>query len=298
MEDFENNIPELETEIVDESENMQEVAEPALNGENEQEPAEPAEDTLENETQIEDLPEEQPPEIRRQNAALRRQKEEEARRAELKAIERAAQAKIDAAYAEMYKGQANPYTGKPITTEAEYKAYMARYREEKAKEELSNAGLSPEVINTFIENHPAVRRAEDVLEQAEKAKAQAQQALAQEGLANEMKLISALDPTIKSVDDLANMQNAEKFNTLVQSGVALSDAFKLANFDTLVSKSASVAKQSAINSAAGRSHLTATSINGEQGKTIPPETLRMYRELNPGLSDTEYQKHYERMNKE
>lgn len=291
MEELEMNLQEAE------SENMQEVAEPAIEGENEQESAEPA--ATETEVNSENKESSvQSTEERRQNAALRRQREESARRAELQAMERAAQARIDAAYAKAYEGRANPYTGQPITTEKEYQEYMEQYRSETAKEQLSNAGLSPDVINTFIESHPAVRRAEDVLEQAERAKAQAQQALAQEGLANEIKMISALDPQIKTIDDLANMPNAEKFNSLVQSGISLSDAFKLANFERLVTKSSEAAKTSARNSVAGRSHLSSTNINGSAPKEIPPDTLKMYREMNPGLSDAEYQKHYERMNKE
>ena len=57
-------------------------------------------------------------EERRRQAHGRRQRELEAQRQQAR----------DNAYAEMFRGQVNPYTGAPIRTEADFKAYQAAMR--------------------------------------------------------------------------------------------------------------------------------------------------------------------------
>ncbi len=298
---------------------VQELAEPA-EGENVQELAEPAEDTLPGEAGGEseeqekpeeqagaadeehegtDAPEaEQSQEDRRRNAALRRRQEQVRQQQMVEAEKRAAQARVDKAYADLYAGKINPYNNKPITTEAEYLAYKQTFDQEKIRQQMDKSGLPVEAINSIVDNHPAIKKAQEVIRQAEETTAAARQVQAKEGIANELKIISALDPSIKTLEDLMAMEGADRFFGVVKNGgLSLSDAFKLVNFDQLTARKTAAAKQAAINQAAGKGHLTATASRGAGGVTIPADTLEMYRQIFPNKSDAEFQKHYATHNK-
>lgn len=95
-------------------------------------------------------PAEQPTQTPEMNALLAAAR----RRAEMEAAARAQHEK-DALVAQAYAGQVNPYTGRPITTEAELKAYQTAYREE----QLQAAGITPDVLQQMIESNPAVQQA-------------------------------------------------------------------------------------------------------------------------------------------
>ena len=48
----------------------------------------------------------------------------------------------------------------------------------------------------------------------------------------------------------------------------------------------------------GRAHLAATRQRGSGAKSIPPESMRLYRALNPELSEEELRAHYHRFSSE
>lgn len=107
-----------------------------------------------------------------------------------------------------------------------------------------------------------------------------------------MEPIRALDPAFQSFDDLQSMPEAGAFNRLVLKGNTLADAFRLARFDAL---SARRAAETAKNShTRNRAHLSATAVGGRAEAMIPPDTLEMYRQVCPGLSDDQYRAHYRR----
>ena len=92
------------------------------------------------------------------------------RRQEAQARQAAEQAGRDKIYADIFAGQVNPFTGKPITTEAEYWAWKAErdrrnaaQQRLKAQQELARAGLPADTLRQMVsqevENHPAVMQA-------------------------------------------------------------------------------------------------------------------------------------------
>ena len=237
-------------------------------------------------------------EQRRENAALRKKQEQVQQQIAIEAEKKAAQARVDKAYADAYAGKIDPYTQRPITSEADYYAYKKAYEQELMQQQMKTAGLSPDVINNIIDNHPVVKQAQEVIKQAEVTTAAAKKAQAQEGIANELKLISALDPSIKTLEDLTTMENADKyFDVVRRGGLSLSEAFKLINFDNLTSRKTAAAKQAAINQVAGKGHLKPTSSRGAGGVSVPSETMNIYRELFPKMSDADFQKHWAAHNK-
>lgn len=126
------------------------------------------------------------------------------RRAEAEFQERLQREK-DNLIRETYAGQVNPYTGKPITNEAD----LNEYKRQAQEEQLKQAGLDPKVLHEIVENNPAVKQARELT-------ARLQQQEGEIALSREMQEIAKLDPAVKSVADLMTHPSAQAFNGYVQ----------------------------------------------------------------------------------
>jgi len=178
-----------------------------------------------------------------------------------------------------FKGQLNPYNEKPIETIEDYNEYQEMHQ----KEVLKSAGLDENYIKNLIENHPAVKKAETLIQTQEQAQAQII-------INQQINEISKLDPTIKTLADIEKMPNKEQFDDLVfNKKMDLVSAYKIANFDILTQRKANVAKQSAYNSQ-NKEHLIKTGGTGGSGVEIPVSVLSSYRAM--GYSDEEATKDY------
>lgn len=286
-------------------EKEQEAAEPAKTTRNEprhtqQEDAGRAEETGEQAPDTEqgmdgEKEEEQTPEIRAKFAAARRKAEAERDAAIAKAKEEAqaqAQRMIDEAFAN--SGLTDPYTKKPITSKAEYDAYRKRFEEEKVSRLLKKSGMTDEEFQALVEDLPQVREAREKQKQAEQAQQQAMQAQAQAKIDEQMKEIAALDPTVKELSDLTKMETYPRFYELVKRGNTLVDAFRLANMDKLTQAAVQASKQAAMNAAQGKQHLAQTAQRGSGSQSVPVDIREAYLAFNPGATEAEIQKHYNR----
>lgn len=286
---------------IDEGGNEQEVAAPATEteeaqGAEEQEVAEPAEQEESTggteETGAEEGAE-QTPEERSRFAAARRKAEAERDAAVQKAREDAqaeAQRVIDEAFKN--SGLTNPYTKQPITSKAEYDEYRARFEAEKKARLLKKSGMTDEEFNQFVSELPEVRQAKQAQAAAEEAAKQAREQQARLKVDEQLREISALDPSIKELKDIAKMETYPKFYELVKKGNSLTDAFKLANFETLNRSTAAASRQAAINAAQGKSHLAQTASRGTGAASVPADVKEAYRAFNPNATDAEIQQHY------
>lgn len=297
-----------------------EVTEPAepsgdttAQGANEQEPAEPAavEEQIE-ETNAEgaedggqstggDSPEgqadgqKQTPEQNAKFAAARRKAEAERDAAIAKARQDAkaeAQRTIDEAF--RTSGLTNPYTKKPITSKAEYDEYRARLEADRKARILKKSGMSDEEFQQFVQGLPEVKQAKEAQAAAETAARQAREQQAKLKVEEQLKEISALDPTIQELKDLAKMETYPKFYELVKRGNTLTDAFKLANYEALTGRAAAASRQAAINSAQGKQHLSPTTQRGAGAVSVPADVKAEYLAFNPDATDAEIQQHYNR----
>lgn len=253
-------IMETEVETTEAGVNEQETAEPASigpeeTGENEQQTAEAAPEGV------------QSAEDNARFAAARR-------RAEAQFNERIAaerQAAKDEVIRQIYEGQLDPYTNKPITSEADLQAYQQAYQ----RDQMQQAGLDPSMLDQMIANNPTVRQAQEVLDRVQMEEGERQ-------MNEAIKEISHLDPSITDVAALANHPNAPVFNEYVNRGYSLVDAFRLANFDQLTGKRAAAAKQQAMNNVNGKSHLTTTAGNaGGDDIVVDDTTMQWYRAAFP-----------------
>ena len=189
-------------------------------------------------------------------------------------------------------GLTNPYTKQPITSKREYDEYMQRFEQEKRERLLKKAGMSEDELKELINSSPEVKEARAKSEQAEQELERLRGERAKIDIDKCIREISELDPTIKSLADLAAQPNYPDIYERVQRGATLTDAFKLANFDRLTSKAAAASRQHAINAAAGKAHMTQTTSRGTGAVSVPADVMAEYRSLMPDATDAEIQKHY------
>ena len=145
MDEMMTGTGEVETTLAGENEQTVEstttaesAPDTAAEGANEQADAEPA-------------PAVQTPE---QNAAFAAAR----RRAEAQAAMRN-QAEQDALVARIYRGQTNPYTGRPIQSVKDLNEYEQQYQ----ADQMRQAGIDPGVLNQMIEQNPAVQQAKAMI---------------------------------------------------------------------------------------------------------------------------------------
>ena len=230
-------------------------------------------------------------------AQLRRQREDATRKTAL-------QESRDKIYADIFAGQVNPFTGKPITSEADYNAWRAekarrdlQQQRRQTEQQLSQAGLPADalrqIINQEVEHHPAVQQARQATMQAAAQAAKAAQERANAAIQKSLAAIAAEFPDIKSLDDIAKMPTAGRFNELVQKGLGLEDAFYLANRQELDQRRRAASRQAAINAAQSKAHLNA-GVAGETADAVdvPADMAESYREMMPGATDAEIRKAY------
>lgn len=235
----------------------------------------------------------QTPEENARFAAARRKAEAERDAAIAKAKEEAKE-ENKRAMDEMIRsmGIRNPYTKQPITTKAEMDEYRARVGEEKKSQLLKKSGMTDEEFKRFVQDLPEVKAAQAAREEAEKAAQAAKLEKAKLAIDEQLREITVLDPTIKDLSDLSKMENYEKIYGMVKKGYSLIDAFKLANYDVLTTRTAEASRQAAINAARGKEHLAKTRQRGAGAVSVPSDIKAEYRELNPGMTDAEIQQHY------
>ena len=197
------------------------------------------------------------------------------------------QAKIDFEYAEKFKGITNPETGKPILSARDYIEAVEADKRVKVKADMENAGLDPSILEQLIAENPLVKQAQEFMTKVQQEKAEQE-------LQSDIKEISKFDSTIKSKDDLVKLENFEDIVKLVEKGNSLVEAYKLANFDKLVSKKQSAAEQAAINQAKSKSHLQKTGGVADTSNLleIPERDMAEWKKFYPGVPASQLKEKY------
>lgn len=308
---------------IKEGENEQEAAAPAENtaGENEQEVAEPAEgeerdpaadpeeETAESSgegeaeaARAEQESAEQSREERARFAAQRRRAEREAEleqaRAEARSAAREEMNELIRSLGIRDPGDA----GRRIESVEDLEQYRRDSEARRVTAGLQDGNLKQEDLAAMVARHVAesepVKRLEQ-LARAEEARQRAAQAEQDRRLvAEQLQQIHAMDDSISTVDDLMRMENAEAFGAYVRKGLDFVDAYILANRGRLAERQRAAAEQRAINAQGAKKHLSPPAARGAGAAEVPAEELAIYRALNPGVSESEIRKHYNKFVKE
>ena len=192
----------------------------------------------------------------------------------------------------------NTVTGQPITTLEEFEAWRRDYETAQAQKELKAGRLTPETIQTVVQQLPAVKRLEELAEEQARAAERQRQAAAQARVDAELQEIHKLDPSISTVEDLLAMPTAKAFYDLVRKGNSFLDAYRLANFEKLTAAKTDAARQQALNNARSKDHLTATGTPAGTGALpVPQEEMDIFRAFNPGATDAEITAYYNKIKK-
>ncbi len=194
------------------------------------------------------------------------------------AIDSEAQKRVDAAIAKQFAGVLNPYTGKPISTEADLRDYERYYAEEQQKAELREMGVDPARLDALIGNLPVVKQAQEMLERQ-----QAQQA--NEQLQREFDALREEYPDCGFADmqgmyaDEAGRRVLELWRDSPRLTVA--DAYFLLNRGSILEKQSAAIKQGMRNQMSGKQHLRQTSGGDAAGREVPAEALDALGEYFP-----------------
>lgn len=203
----------------------------------------------------------------------------------------AAQARIDAIYEDIFRGQMNPHTGQPIRSEADYVAYRQAEREQQRSEALRGAGVDPEALKGMVEEAVKPLR-EQVQKQSltgmsEMAKTVNRQAEAviRQSVEN---IRAQYGAEVQSVQDILALPTGRAFSEYVKKGLSLEDAYYLANRESADKHRMAAAKQAGINQAAGKRHMRSPErAAGELPYTATAEEAAAYREMMPEATDAE-----------
>jgi hypothetical protein len=189
----------------------------------------------------------------------------------------------------------DPNTGKPVTTLEELNAVQKEQQQRQMQKNLREGKLLPEDLQAMIRSEMEQKEQEAKPQQQEKP---AGNAAFQAQVEKELAEINKLDSSVKTLEDIMQLETAPAFAAAVKRGATFLEAFQLANFDRLQKagreESARRAKQAALNDQRSKEHLTGSSQKGSGAVSVPADTLAMYRMLMPGKSDDEITAHYNR----
>lgn len=189
----------------------------------------------------------------------------------------------DAEYARRFGNLVNPKTGQPIRSERDYLAALDAQEEMKAKEQLKQSGVDPNLLDNLIANNPAVRQAQAVM-------AQAQQQATIGQINADVAELGRLDPSIVSLETVP----PDVIRMSMERQMSLVDAYKIVNFGQVNSSQQAAIQQAAINQAKGKSHLNP--VNGvavqDNSVDIPQSELARWKAYFPEKSAEELKKLY------
>lgn len=196
---------------------------------------------------------------------------------------------LDSRVASRFGNMRNPETGQPIRTTQDYFDALDAQERMNARREVQRRGVDPGLIDRMIANNPVIRQAQQVIRDNTLRQGELE-------LENQIQQISSFDPSVKSLDDIVKMPTFPVFDAYVRQGLSITDAYRLANFDSLAQRDAAASRQAAINSVRGKSHLGPIGgVAGEAGKQlvdIPQNERYLWEEAYPDLSYKELKEKY------
>lgn len=219
--------------------------------------------------------------------------EENAQYAAARRKAEAEQKMTDSRFARMFGGHTNPITGRPIQTAQDYLDAIEAQEQMNRMEQLKQSGVDPKLLNDAIMNSPVMRQAQQYINDQNMQTANAQ-------IEKDLKVISEIDPSIKTIADLAMQDNFDEIMALVKNhNLSVDKAYKLANMDRISEKRQAAAQQAAINQAKGMQHMTSTNGGSQKDglKEIPADKLANWKAMFPEASMKELKEKYNRVNR-
>lgn len=158
------------------------------------------------------------------------------------------------------------------------------------KQAMEDLGVEDEekfqnLVNRAIEKNPDVIKAREIVRKSEEDNHKRE-------LDEQVELINKIDGSIKSMDDIAKLENVQEIIDKVKKGYTLYDAYRTSNMDKILSNNLDSARRNAIDDINSKSHIKTST--GGTGKTIhvPKDVYDMYKRNLPSWTDDQIRKHY------
>lgn len=243
---------------------------------------------------------EKKPQSKAENArfaqARRKAETEEAVRRALEEQEQRHKDELKALFRELgVKGEAD----KPVETLEEFRSAAAAKRAEELAEKLRSGEVNAGDLKALLgREDPEVAALREKVRQMEAAQQRAEEERRRQDFARrvepQLEKIREYDPAVQSLEDLPKLTRAKEFYAEVKAGKDFLAAYETVYRDEIEAKKAAAVRQETINRQRGKEHLSATSQRGSGSPAVPPEELRLYRQMMPGISDEEIRRHYAR----
>ena len=180
-------------------------------------------------------------------------------------------------------GLENPYSGKPITSKAEYDEYMATHQQKQHESTLRQMGMDQTEYDQMIAGLPEVREARKVTEAAKKEAAEKQ-------LRAELAEVAKWNPAIRTVEDLVKDPKYDQIQAYIDRNMTIPEAYQLAYMPEITSGKA---RQQTVNQM-GKSHMASTVARGPGAKDIPMDVLQNFRRYLPDATPEDIIEFYRR----
>lgn len=195
-------------------------------------------------------------------------------------IEAETQKRVDARIAREFEGITNPYTNQPIRTEADLTAYRSAFAAEEQRQQLEEMGVSKEVLDSYIQSHPAMQQAQRVIHQQE-------QQAANDFMAKEFEAMKKEFPDC-GLESPQQLNETEAGRRALQMwanapGITLADAYAATHRRELSKKQSAAAKQAAMNEMNSKGHLRQTKGSNAKGD-VPAEIAEEYKKYFPNAT--------------
>lgn len=158
------------------------------------------------------------------------------------------------------------------------------------KERLEAMGIqNTDDFNKYVEEivakSPIIEEAKKILENQKQKEEQAM-------ITDAISQISAVDPDIKSLDDLVKLENYDEFYGLVEKGYSIPDAYKIVAFDKITARRVDSATETVITNANSKNHMKPISGSKSKDINVPQDILATYHKNMPHMSEQEIREHY------
>lgn len=184
---------------------------------------------------------------------------------------------------------------KPIETLEDYEKWQQRQSDAKLQRDLKDGKLTRQALEKVIEESPSVQAARKEAEARKNAETKEQM---EKVVQRELEEIRKLDPTVKDLNDICTRETGAAFRELVEKRhMSFYEAFRLANFESLLKVRQAAATQAAINNQESKRHLASSSSLATGAVDVPGGVMKRYRQLCPWMSEDDIRKDYARRNK-
>ena len=142
-----------------------------------------------------------------------------------------------------------------------------------------------DVLQRMINECPEVRKAKEIIEKQ-------QQEENDKIMAEEIKLIHAVDNSINSLDDISKMDNCNDVIDKLNKGYSLYDAYVLCNMSRISQLNKDKKEKDKVNNTNSKSHLKQSSGGSKDYVEVPSEEYAMYKKNLPNWTDKQIREHY------